>query len=86
MIGKLMKLVARNHELPDNATRPNAHWAPADARTAFFQIVDERATRKGVPFHTAMAEVKVERPDLLAAAYPQRRRETQAIERELLAA
>ena len=81
MLGKFRKSVTNSG---DAANAGHAR-APISARDAFFQTVEQVAREDRLPFHLAMAEVRIRRPDLVASAFPSSRPVRHA-ERELLAA
>ena len=90
MIEKLRRIVAfrRFNAGTEPETFRPSQSAPKSAREAFFQMVDEVALDDRLPFDLAMAKVKAQRPDVVAAAFSPvcRRPCGSQVERQLLAA
>jgi hypothetical protein len=86
VIEKLRKVVTGKGATQRGTVHRDDNRAPASARDAFFQVVEQVAYQDRLPFHAAMAEVRVRRPDLFVSAFPASRAVRRMSERELLAA
>lgn len=91
MIEKLKRVVAPKRfqaaETAAQSFESRRKLAPKSARDAFFDMVDEVVWEDRLPFDVAMAKVKAQRPDIVAAAFSSSRRSwATPATRELLAA
>ena len=75
MMGALRRLITPAGFASDAAPQPceRKTLGPGVARKKFFEAVEAVALEEGLPIHVAMAKIRIQRPDLSAAAFPSSR-------------